>query len=664
MANTSLIEQEVLHEIAMSIGVSLNMDEMLRECLPIFVRGLGCCTAAVLLKDDECGFFTPKCILPHAAMRNRYLHQAMAQAIDQHAPGQMFSIPLLEFKEQHIYYAWPLKERGILLLGRSNVFAYPLYMEIGPLVDKLAFAVQACEQYDSLRIAKQVMAKARDDAESANKAKSYFLATMSHEIRTPLNAVLNLSELLAETSLDEHQHHLLRGICSGGQALLNLVNDVLDFSKIEAGKLEILPTPFHLAALLEGLRDLYGKQATEKGLLFEFKLDPLLPHVIETDPARLRQILHNLIANAIKFTDHGGIRIAVALEADGKIRFMVEDSGIGIAEEHQASLFKEFHQLDSGLNRRFGGTGLGLAIVARLVEGMKGELGMSSSLGKGSCFWFTLPVGLVHTLPLPPAPPAAIPCGDILLVEDSPTNQMVACALLEKLGCHVTVADAGATAIAMVQQRMFDLVLMDISMPGMDGMETTQRIRQLGGDYEQLPIVAMTAHALAQDRASCLAAGMNDYLSKPLQRERLKEVVGRWLDAALAPAPAPVPSLKPALTTHAILDLSVLDALQKETTPEVLHQVVVLFIQELAVHQRVLRDAIRAQDLKTAASPAHAIKSSAGALGAMALYHAASALEQACRHSQTESALTLWQPMESLVEQTESRLRYHFQLVS
>jgi signal transduction histidine kinase len=184
MANTSLIEQEVLHEIAMSIGISLDLGDMLRECLPIFVRGLGCCTAAVLLQDGECGFFTPKCILPHAAMRNRGLHQAMAKAIDLHTSDQAFAIPLMEQAEQHLYYAWRLKETGILLLGRSNAFAYPLYMEVGPLVDKLAFAIQACEQYDSLRIAKQAMAKARDEAESANKAKSYFLATMSHEIRT------------------------------------------------------------------------------------------------------------------------------------------------------------------------------------------------------------------------------------------------------------------------------------------------------------------------------------------------------------------------------------------------------------------------------------------------------------------------------------------------
>ena len=666
MANTSLIEQEVLHEIAMSIGISLDLGDMLRECLPIFVRGLGCCTAAVLLQDGECGFFTPKCILPHAAMRNRGLHQAMAKAIDLHSSGQAFAIPLMEQAEQHLYYAWRLKETGILLLGRSNAFAYPLYMEVGPLVDKLAFAIQACEQYDSLRIAKQAMAKARDEAESANKAKSYFLATMSHEIRTPLNAVLNLSELLAETQLSDQQHRLLNGICSGGQALLQLVNDVLDFSKIEAGKLEFTPEPFHLGSLLDGVRDLYGKQATEKGLSFEFKLDPQLPEVIETDPSRLRQILHNLLSNALKFTDHGFIRVTVTPEplAPGaqQLRFMVEDSGIGIAEEHQAGLFQEFHQLDSGLNRRFGGTGLGLAIVARLVDGMKGSLGMSSCLGEGSRFWFVLPVLTSRTLTAPQSLPLPTAGGNILLVEDSPTNQMVACALLEKLGCQVTVAESGAQAIAAVQHQMFDLVLMDISMPGMDGMEATQRIRQLGADYVQLPIVAMTAHALAQDRASCLAAGMNDYLSKPLQRERLQEVVSRWLASAPL-AVHPAPESPPLWITYPILELSILDGLQQETTPQVLLQVVELFIQEVGVHGKALDSALNTMDLQAAVAPAHAIKSSAGALGAMALFHAASALESACRLAHAETAAPLLRDITPLIQQTVTRLQQHFQPV-
>lgn len=666
MANTSLIEQEVLHEIAMSIGISLDLGEMLRECLPIFVRGLGCCTAAVLLQDGECGFFTPKSILPHAAMRNRGLHQAMAKAIDFHASNQSFPIPLLELAEQHLYYAWPLKETGILLLGRSNAFVYPLYMEVGPLVDKLAFAIQACEQFESLRLAKQAMARARDEAESANKAKSYFLATMSHEIRTPLNAVINLSELLAETRLDEHQHRLLNGICSGGQALLQLVNDVLDFSKIEAGKLEFAPEPFHLGSLLDGVRDLYGKQAIEKGLFFEFKLDPLLPDVVETDPARLRQILHNLLSNAVKFTDRGFIRVTISPDsatADAQqLRFVVEDSGIGIAEEHQAGLFQEFHQLDSGLNRRFGGTGLGLAIVARLVDGMKGSLGVTSSLGEGSRFWFILPVQTTRLLATPNAVPAASPGGDILLVEDSPTNQMVACALLEKLGYRVTVAESGPAAIAALQKCMFDLVLMDISMPGMDGMEATRRIRQLGADYAQLPIVAMTAHALAQDRASCLAAGMNDYLSKPLQRERLQEIVGRWITPA-TPTVIHKPEPSPVSSSYPVLELSTLDGLQRETTPQVLLQVVELFIQEVQEQGRALSAAGSDMDLLAAILPAHAIKSSSGALGAMALYHVASSLEMACREANQELAAPLLQEIVPLIQQTVEHLQQYFQPV-
>ena len=670
MTNTNLIEQEVLHEIAMSIGTSLDLDEMLRECLPIFVRGLGCCTAAVLLQDEQCGFFTPKCILPHAAMRNRGLHLAMAKAIDLSASSQPFPTPLSLSSDKHLYYAWSLKSIGVLLLGRSSEFEYPLYMEVAPLVDKLAFAIQACEQYRSLRSAEQLMARAKDEAESANRAKSYFLATMSHEIRTPLNAVINLSELLAETRLDEQQRHLLAGICEGGSALLQLVNDVLDFSKIEAGKLEIMPAPFNLRALLRGLEDLYGKQASEKGLVLEFNLDARLPEMVESDPARVRQIMQNLLSNAIKFTDHGFIRVSVAAASEGEpadlVHVTVQDSGIGIAQEHLGSLFQEFHQLDSGLSRRFRGTGLGLAIVARLVDHMSGTLGVESQLGMGSRFWFSLPMPQVTPQWVVPELKPLIPSqGRILLVEDSPTNQIVARALLERVGCHVEVVDNGVDALERVQQQPFDLVLMDISMPGMDGMEATRQIRALGGELAQLPIVAMTAHAFAQDRANCLAAGMNDYLSKPLQRERLHEVVGRWLYAAepAREAPAPLVPDVSAWVTQPILELSILETLQAETTPEVLQQVVSLYIQELGERSAALSDAMAEQDASLAAAHAHAIKSSSGALGAMALYQAASELERACRQPQMALANQIHQQLPALIEQTQGRLQHHFQAV-
>ena len=670
MTNTNLIEQEVLHEIAMSIGTSLDLDEMLHACLPIFVRGLGCCTAAVLLKDEECGFFAPKCILPHAAMRNRGLHLAMAKAIDLSASSQPFPTPLSLSSDAHLYYAWSLKNIGVLLLGRSSEFAYPLYMEVAPLVDKLAFAIQACEQYRSLHLAEQLMTRAKDEAESANRAKSYFLATMSHEIRTPLNAVINLSELLAETRLDEQQHRLLAGICEGGNALLQLVNDVLDFSKIEAGKLEITVSPFNLRSLLRGLEDLYGKQASEKGVALEFNLDARLPEMVESDQARVRQIMQNLLSNAIKFTDHGFIRVSVSVvpgeEVAELVRFTVQDSGIGIAQEHLGSLFQEFHQLDSGLNRRFSGTGLGLAIVARLVAHMGGTLGVESQLGKGSCFWISLPMPQVSPQwVVPEMKPLPLSKGRILLVEDSPTNQIVARALLEKVGCQVDVVATGLAALERMQQQPFDLVLMDISMPGMDGMEATRQIRALGGEFAQLPIVAMTAHAFAQDRASCLAAGMNDYLSKPLQRERLHEVVARWLYTAESPREESLPLVPEvsAWVTQPILELSVLETLQAETTPEVLQQVVSLYVQELGEHSAALSDAVVVQDLTLAAAHSHAIKSSSGALGAMALYQAASELEQACRQSRMELVNQIHQQLPALIVQTQERLQHHFQAV-
>lgn len=215
MSHKNFIEQEVLHEIAMSIGASLELGKMLKECLPVFVRGLGCCTAAILLKDNDCDFFTPRVILPHAAMRNQILHRAMAQAIEQSISATPLSVPLDIKDSRYFYYAWPLQDLGLLLLGRGSELPYHLYKEISPLAEKLTFAIQACLQYQSINEAREAMCKARDEAEAANKAKSHFLATISHEIRTPLNAVINLSELLQDTPLSDKQSALLKGVCEG-----------------------------------------------------------------------------------------------------------------------------------------------------------------------------------------------------------------------------------------------------------------------------------------------------------------------------------------------------------------------------------------------------------------------------------------------------------------
>ena len=659
MNHQGLIEQEVLHEIAMSIGVTLELNGMLRECLPVFVRGLGCCTAALLLHDDECGFFTPRAILPHAAMRNQGLHSAMAKAIELYIVGESFPVPLCGNTEPHTYYAWPLKTYGILLLGRGNPLSYPLYCEIGPLAEKLACAVQACQQYQSLELAQQAMSRAKDDAVNANKAKSHFLATISHEIRTPLNAVINLSELLFESQLDEKQRTLVRGICAGGNALLHLVNDVLDFSKIEAGKLDFVAVPFHLNTLLDGLRDLYGKQAQAKGLQFTLELSPLAPEVVQTDPARLRQVLQNLLTNAIKFTDQGFIRLVISKEVGvaAPLRFLVEDSGIGIAPHEQEKLFCEFHQIDPGFNRRYGGTGLGLAIVARLVTLMGGTFGLDSELGVGSRFWFTLPVTafkgeLAQSAPVVPRHFK----GKVLLVEDSPTNQMVARNLLEKVGCELWIVQSGEEAIQLVTKHTFDLVLMDISMPGMDGLEATRCIRQLGGRHRQLPIVAMTAHALAQDRASCLNAGMNDYLAKPIRRVQLYEMLAKWLEAVDSPGEQNCGVL-PITEAPKLLDEQILLSLGEDTSREALHHIVELFSEELLRLKGQLIQAIDLQEWSAASACAHAIKSSSGSLGAQALYESASGLELVCRQQDRSGAQIGLSVLLGLVGNTLHELR-------
>ncbi len=624
MSHKNFIEQEVLHEIAMSIGASLELGKMLKECLPVFVRGLGCCTAVILLKDNDCDFFTPRVILPHAAMRNQILHRAMAQAIEQSISATPLSVPLDIKDSRYFYYAWPLQDLGLLLLGRGSELPYHLYKEISPLAEKLTFAIQACLQYQSINEAREAMCKARDEAEAANKAKSHFLATISHEIRTPLNAVINLSELLQDTPLSDKQSALLKGVCEGGRSLLHLVNDVLDFSKIEAGKLELAVAPFHLRSLLMGLKDLYGKQAQAKALRFELLIAPEIPEVVQTDASRLQQVLQNLLANAIKFTSSGYVRLLVTLEMEFEhtnLHFVVEDTGIGIEETQQRKLFTEFQQADPGLNRHYGGTGLGLAIVARLVTLMKGRFGVDSTPGTGSRFWFSLPIttaGLLATS-VPMSKQQLHFNGDLLLVEDSPTNQMVATALLERVGCNITLANSGSEALELVVQRDFDLVLMDISMPDMDGLETTRRIRKMGGKYSQLPIVAMTAHAFAQDRMSCLNAGMNDYLSKPLQRAQLYEMLQCWL-------PQPEDESSSALP-EGLLEHKVLDELESQTSGAGFMRIIELFIDEIKEYAVQLEALCREQAWSRLPKTAHAIKSCTGAMGAVALHDSAAQLE-------------------------------------
>jgi len=403
---------------------------------------------------------------------------------------------------------------------------------------------------------------AKDRAEAASRAKSAFLANMSHEIRTPLNAIVGLTDLILETKLTREQQDYLQMIQESSSALLAIVNDVLDFSKIEAGRLELDNVDFEIRPMIAGVCEILAKRASQKGLEFSSEIDPRTPSWIRGDPQRLRQILLNLGDNAVKFTSRGRVSIRVELESregeDALIRFSVTDTGIGVAPENQALIFEDFTQADSSVTRRFGGTGLGLGISRKLVEMMGGEIGVKSPVNGGmpggSCFWFRVPFRIkaaktadrpASSRPSPsevsepnpvseggslPGSWAAPPQSRIriLLVEDNRINQKVTTAILQKAGYRVEVVENGRKAIEVLPELAVDLVLMDVQMPEMDGLKATEFIRQNFRERASLPIIALTANAVKEERERCLRAGMNDFVFKPIQAKDLIAKIEKW----------------------------------------------------------------------------------------------------------------------------------------
>jgi len=513
-----------------------------------------------------------------------------------------------------------------LIIGMSLA----AFLVIVFLVREMRESTAIRRNQEKLGLQLEVTAK---QAQAASQAKSDFLAMVSHEIRTPLNGVIGMSELLRESASPAQVEDYANTIHDSANQLLAMINEILDFSKIEAGHLTLETSPTELKPLVDSVVVLFAPRAKMKGLALRVNVDALVPAWVLVDAGRLRQILLNLIANAIKFTDQGEVSIHVSSTVE-HLLFEISDTGCGLSEQQQQRLFEPFQQADESVARRFGGTGLGLAICKRLSEAMQGRLGVRSQLGQGSTFWCELPLITADPIPtsLPPAPKRDFTGTTLLLVEDNAVNRKVAMGLLARLGCDIVWAESGHDALAMAQSQQVHLIFMDIQLPDMDGLTVTRRLREQGGWLASVPIVAMTAGGAEDDRKRCLAAGMNDYITKPLSLSALSNVLALQLFAT------PEASLKalavsPTLTgEQSLLNGDTLRMLKTTLGEASMSQLIMLYHQQVSDYSAQLASCLAATPLtpeqeQQIARLAHQLRGESLSMGADQLAELAKQLE-------------------------------------
>lgn len=580
---------------------------------------------------------------------------------------QLFAIIVAAIYAAFRWIVWPMKSMSDQLHRMSNDQSGSLPTPPGHETTEIGRLVMDINELS------RHLAQARAQAESASRAKGDFLAHMSHEIRTPINAVVGMAHLALKTSLTPKQRDYIEKIRSAGRHLLNLVNDILDFAKIEAGKLKLESASFNLREVIERINTIASLKADEKGLSLLIEIDPEIPPALSGDSIRISQILLNYVNNAIKFTSHGSVKLRAHLlsrdDAQCRIRFEVSDTGPGLSAEQAGRLFQSFEQADVSTSRKFGGTGLGLAISRELAELMGGEVGVESVLGHGSTFWASINIAIAKAdcpslqmladAELASAPPN-LGGLRVLLAEDNLLNQQIAQELLEEFGLRISIANNGREAIELLYGEAFDCVLMDVRMPEMDGIEATRLIRQ-EAHFDRIPIIAMTANARAEDRDECLQAGMNDFISKPVDPAQFFHVLSKWLrpnggvEAQAVASVAQECAVERHPVTQSEIDTQVLAALARNDVQKIL-RLSTIFIESTRASLAQITEAQAQGNMTALAEIGHRQKSSSRSMGAGHLADQFGHLEAAAKHGDAAQAAEIGKEMADIWQRVETEL--------